>query len=135
MISKISIFLLAFSSLLFPQKDLKVLSSNQNSITIEYTPAFIDTSLRLIDGQPFRNIELAYGSIDISQPVGVPAVPERRLVIGVPSEFGNSIKILNSVYKEFSGRVVPIPSMEKEKVLDGEKYEIKPDYYNYVDFP
>ena len=135
MISKIIIFLLAFSSFLFPQKDIKVISSNQNSIVIEYTPEFVDTSIRAIDGQQYRNIELAFGTLDETQPVGIPAIPERRLVIGVPSEFGNSIKILNSMYKEFSGKVVPIPLLEKENVLNGEKYEIKPDYYNYVDFP
>jgi len=135
MISKISIILLAFSSLLFPQKDLIVLSSNQNSIIIEYTPQFIDTSFRMINGQQFRNVELAFGTMDESQPSGVPAIPERRLVIGVPSEFGNSIKILKSVYKEFSGKVVPISKIEKENVLEAAKYEISPEYYNYTDFP
>jgi hypothetical protein len=135
MISKISIILLTLSSLLFPQKDLKVLSSNQNSIIIEYTPQFIDTSIRIINQQQFRNVELAFGSIDESQPAGIPAIPERKLVIGVPSEFGNSIKILNSVYKEYSGNVIPIPSLQKENLLNAEKYEISPEYYNYTDYP
>jgi len=135
MISKISIFLFAFTALLFPQKDLRVISSDQNSITLEYTPQFIDTSIKVINNQRFRNVSLAFGYIDESLPSGIPAVPERRLIIGVPSEFGNSIRILNSFYKEVDGKVIPISSLEKEKELDAVKYEISPEYYNYADYP
>ena len=114
MISKILIYLFAFTALLFPQQDLRVISSDQNSITLEYSPQFIDTSNKIINNQPFRNINLAFGYIDESSPAGIPAIPERRLVIGVPSEFGNSIRILNSVYKEIDGKVVPLSSFPSQ---------------------
>ncbi len=99
MISKILIPLLAFSSLLFPQQDFRIVTSNQTSIIIEYTPQFVDTSIRKIDNQEFRNIGLAFGYVDESLESGIPEIPERRLVIGVPSEFGNSIRVLSSTYK------------------------------------
>ncbi len=126
---------MAFSAFLFPQSDVKILSSNQNSIIIEFTPQYIDTSLTKINGQEFRKANFAFGYIDDSIPWGTPAVQERKLVIGVPSEFGNSIKILNSTYKQIDGSIIPTPTYEKENFLDGLKYEISPEYYNYEDFP
>ena len=107
MISKILIPLLAFSSLLFPQQDFRIVASNQTSIIIEYTPQFVDTSIRKIDDQEFRNIGLAFGYVDESLEWGTPEIPERRLVIGVPSEFGNSIRVLSSTYKVINGKVLP----------------------------
>ena len=135
MISKILIPLLALSPLLFPQQDFRIVTSNQTSIIIEYTPQFVDTSIRKIDNQEFRNIGLAFGYVDESLESGIPEIPERRLVIGVPSEFGNSIKVLSSTYKVLNGKVLPIPLYEKENFLDAVKYEISPEYNNYTDFP
>ncbi len=135
MISKIVTLILAFSAFLFPQQDFKIINSNQNSIIIEFTPQYVDTSLIKVDGQELRNVNLAYGYIDEATLWGTPAVPERKLIIGVPSEFGNSIKILSSSYKQIDGSIVPIPKYVKENFLDGLKYEVTPEYYNYVDFP
>ena len=135
MISKIFIFTLAITAFLFPQQDFRIVASNQTSIIIEYTPQFIDTSIKKIDDQEFRSLGLAFGYVDESLEWGIPEVPERRFVIGVPSEFGNSIKVLSSTYKVINGKVLPIASYEKENFLDAVKYEISPEYYNYADFP
>ena len=135
MISKILIFTLAITAFLFPQQDFRILTSDQNSIILEYTPQFIDTSIRKINEQEFRNIGLSFGYVDESTERGTPEVPERRLVVGVPSEFGNSIKVLSSTYKVIGGRVSPIPTYEKENFLNAAKYEISSEYNNYVDFP
>ena len=135
MISKIAPLILAFTSLLLPQSDFKILSSNQNTIIIEFTPQYLDTSITKINGQEFRNVNFAYGYTNESVPWGTPSVQERKLVIGVPSEFGNSIKVLSSTYKQINGSVLPVPLYEKENFLDGMKYEVSADYYNYEDFP
>lgn len=135
MISKILISLLVLASLLFSQQDLKILASNQNSIIVEYTPQFVDTSLKKINEQVFRSVNLAFGYVNDSIEWGTPEVPERRFLVGVPAEFGNSIRILSASYKLIEGRVLPVPSFEKENLLDGVKYEISPEYNNYVDFP
>ena len=91
MISKIASSILVFSALLFPQQDYRIISSDQNSIIIEYTPQYLDSSIQKIDVQDFRNVEIAFGFIDESIAIGMPAIPERKFVIGVPSEFGNTI--------------------------------------------
>lgn len=135
MISKILTLVLAFTAILNSQQDIRILASNQNSIVIEFTPQFVDTSVRKVNGQEFRNIAISYGYVDESAEWGTPEIPERRLVIGVPSEFGNSIKVISSSYKEINGKVLPIPHYEKENFLNAAKYEVTPGYFNYVDFP
>ncbi|MEJ2103878.1 MAG: C25 family cysteine peptidase, partial [Ignavibacteriaceae bacterium] len=135
MMSKILIFLLALSSFLFSQSDFKVLSSNQNSIIIEYTPQFTDTSVQVIDNQKYRNVELTFGLIDNSIKVGTPAVSERQLNIGVPNETGNVIRVLSTAYREIDGKVTPLQSVERDKLLESITYNISPEYNNYVDFP
>jgi hypothetical protein len=135
MISKILTLVLAFTAILSSQQDIRILASNQNSIIIEYSPQFIDTSIRKINDQEFRSIGLAFGYVDESTEWGTPEIPERRMLIGVPSEFGNSIRVLNSAYRVLNGKVLPVASYEKENFLDAVKYEISPEYYNYVDYP
>ena len=135
MFSKAASLILVLTALLYSQKDFRIISSDQNSIIIEYTPQFLDTSISKINNQSFRNTEIAFGYFDESMQPGMPAIPERRIVIGVPSEFGNAIRILSSSYKELIGNVTPLPTFVKEKFQDGTEYKISPDYYNYVDFP
>ncbi|MBK9099619.1 MAG: type IX secretion system sortase PorU [bacterium] len=133
--SKIFLTLLAFTPILLPQQDYRILSSNQNSIILEFTPQYIDTSSIKIDDQEFRNTNLAFGFYNESALPGTPSIPERRLILGVPSEFGNSIRVLSSTYKIINGKVLPVAKYEKENFLDAVKYEISPEYYNYTDFP
>jgi len=135
MISKILILLITFSTYLLSQSDFNILSLNQRSIVIQFKPQFIDTSIIKIDNQDFRKLELAFGVIDETTELGTPAVPERRLSLGVPSEFGNAVKVLNVSYKELSGKVAPVPTMERENNLDAIKYQLSPNYNNYTDFP
>jgi hypothetical protein len=135
MISKILISLVAFASLLFSQQDFRVIASNLNSIIIEFTPHYIDTSLIKINEQEYRKVDFAYGYTEESIPWGTPAVQERKLVIGVASEFGNSIKVLSSSYQQIDGSIIPVPTYKKENFLDGLKYEVTPEYYNYEDYP
>ncbi len=135
MISKILALVLAFTAISLSQQDIRVLASNQSSIILEYTPQFIDTSLRKINDQEFRSIGLAFGYVDESTEWGTPEIPERRMIIGVPSEFGNSIRVISSTYRILNGKVLPVASYEKENFLDAVKYEISPEYYNYIDFP
>jgi len=135
MISKLAFLILALAAFLFPQKDLRIISSNQNSIVIEYTPQYLDTSIQRINNQEFRKIDLVYGYYADSTQPGMPSVPERQIVIGVPSEYGNAIKILSSIYNEIDGKVKPTPTYVKENFLEGIDYQISPDYYTYKDFP
>jgi hypothetical protein len=133
--SKILVLLLGLSCIVFPQKDIRVISSTQSSIIIEYTPIYSDTSVRMIENQKFRNVELIFGNMDDNAEFGTPAVPERRIVLGVPSETGNTIRILASTYKEISGKVTPLPFYQMDGNLSVPVYKTSAEYFNYEDFP
>ncbi len=126
------IFLLIFSIHAFPQQDIKIISSNRNSLVIEYTPTFSDTSNISINGQNYINLELRFGFVPNQTKWGEPAVPERIINIGVPSETGNTIQILNSSYKIISGSIAPKPKMVKKNKMSAFNFEISNDYSNYT---
>jgi hypothetical protein len=133
--SKILALLLGLSCIVFPQKDIRVISSTQSSIVIEYTPIYSDTSIRMIENQKFRNVDLEFGDLDDNAEFGTPAVPERRIILGVPSETGNTIRILASTYKEISGKVAPLPFYQMDGDLSVPVYKTSSVYFNYKDFP
>jgi hypothetical protein len=109
---KSKIFIILFlitTSLLYSQRDVQVLSSDFNSITIEYSPVFIDTSIVTIEGRTFRKVEISSGILKNYDQWGQPSIFERNINVGVPTEFGNSIEVLSSMYKEISGQLLPVP--------------------------
>ena len=112
--SKISIvFLLLLSVSLFPQqRDIKVISSNRNSLVIEYTPNYADSSVVPINNENYIKVGLTNGYIQNSDQWGLPAVPVRVMNVGVPAEYGNTIQILSSSFKEINGKIIPIPRPE-----------------------
>ena len=108
--SKISIILfLITTTIIYSQSDVKVLSSDFNSITIEYSPVYVDTTIKMIEGKTYRNIELFLGTLKNSEKWGFPSILERKLNVGVPTEFGTTIEILSTFYKEISGHLIPVP--------------------------
>lgn len=132
MISKISlIFLLIGISYLYPQQDIKVISSNFNSATIEYNPLYLDTSLTRTESGLYRRIEILFGSVDNSDESGSPLIQNRKINFGVPSEFGNTIEILSSAYKEINGQIIPIPYVIPDSQFFSYQYKQNSDYYNY----
>jgi len=135
MSNKILIIFFAFSFLIFPQEDYRIISSDHNSIVLEYTPHYLDTSYRKIDNEQYLEIVLNSGYLDNPYDWGTPSIPERRFNIGVPAEFGNSITLLNTTYIEKSGRILPIPKIIKDKELNNVVYETSADYNNYKDHP
>jgi hypothetical protein len=130
--SKILIILILFLAIpLFSQSDLRVLLSDNNSIIIEYTPIFTDSSEIRINNQKYLRLALLAGDSQQPDQWGMPAVQERIISLGVPSEFGNTIQILNSSYKEFSGQLSPLATPEKSEEGITYKYELSDDYMNY----
>ena len=128
--SKISFILfLIITSVIFPQEDLKVLSSDRNSVTMEYSPIF-SISNEEINNESFVRVSLTFGSILNFDAVGSPALQTRQIPIGVPSEFGNTVEILSTSIKEIEGKIIPIPAMVKNGGLVSYKYEVGEKYYS-----
>ncbi len=138
MLKKISIIILILTSVSFSfvQKEITVVSSNYNSLIIEYTP-LIDTSSIIIDYQKFYSIKLNDGKYPTLP--GVASVPFKIFNVGVPSEIGNTIEVLQSTYKVISGMVIPVPHLSKENGLAVPEYRLTNEYSgnsnsNLVDF-
>lgn len=130
--SKISITLsLIFTAFIFPQDDFKVLSSNAKGVTIEYSPEFSIDSEQ-INNTAFLKISFPFGTVDNPQDAGTPSVQVRYLPIGVPGEFGNTVEIISSEFKELEGRLIPKPILSKKDGISSVKYEIGNEYYSYT---
>lgn len=145
MISKNSFYLIIFFvfvslSSAYPQNrslspSVNVISSDRNSILVEYLPGYSDTSLISINSgkDEFYKIGLNSGSVYELYKPGIPAIPFEIINIGVPSEFGNTISILNTSYKELGGRLLPNPKVIKEDEIEKPLYEISSSYYEKKD--
>ena len=120
--SKILILLFFLSVTAYSEDDFRILSSDQNSILIEYTPVYLDTSSKVIDNRKFINVVLKFGYMPEPELWGLPAIPDRRFNVGVPSEFGNTIEVLNTKHMELQGAIVPKPQFVKDGEL---QYKIK----------
>lgn len=132
---KISIILFALlSSFLYPQDEIRIINSDFKSLTISYKPILIDTSFFTIDNQTFRTIKIYNGITRLGLKAGDADIHSRILTIGVPSEFGNTVEVLGSSYKEIEGKILPIPKIVKDSNQYSYQYFIGTDYYNNFDF-
>ncbi len=131
---KSKIFLIIFlttACILYSQSDVRIISSDFNSITIEYLPVYSDTSTKRINDVEYRNADLLFGVVGNYNEPGAPINPERRLSVGVPSEFGNTIEILSTMYKEISGQLIPVPFPVEDSMSISFEYKKNSEYELY----
>ena len=130
--SKISLILFLITATLhFSQSDVRIISSDFNSITIEFSPSYVDTSFVSIDGKQFRNADIFLGTLKNYDDWGSPQIIERRLNVGVPSEFGNTLEVLSFAYKEISGQIIPVPYPVQDSFSVSFDYKQNPDYFSF----
>ncbi len=134
MSSKVSLIIFLLSSILITaQEDYHIISSDRNSLVIEYKPDYSDTAVIKIAEESFIKISLKRGFYPNLENWGEPAVPSVSLNAGVPSETGNTIQIINSIYTYKEGKLIPKPRLETEGSFEDEKYEMNENYYSYKD--
>ncbi len=133
--SKIStiLILLLINLPLLAQNEIEVISSGRSSLVIAYTPRYEDTTHIKINNEDYIKINLSGSYYTKPEDWGMPALPKQGINVGVPSEYGNTIRILKSSSKEISGKIVPKPKMVKDKGLNDLVYELKPGYNSYED--
>ncbi len=132
MIGKFSLIIISlFTSSLFAQTEVRIISSDRNSITIEYSPIFNDSSSIRINNQQYVKIGFKGGQIVNPENWGEPETIVKIFNIGVPSEYGNTIEILGTSYKKITGLLVPIPKIKKEGISNSYSYQVSENYNNY----
>lgn len=127
-LSIIFVILPFLSSLLFSQ-DIKVLSSDRNSLIFEFVP-IVDTSSAIINNEKYIKVNLSGGSY-ADTATGMPWTQFRLVLIGVPSESGNNFQVVNSEFYEISGKLAPIPQTKFDKMGSSSEFAISDNYNAY----
>ncbi len=125
---KFSLFFFFILNLIVSAQDIKVLSSDLNSVIIEYRPSYRDTVSIPSQGEQFVNIYLNGGILEKTMKSGMPQLQVRALNLGVPSESGNNIQILSSDFTVLNGKYLPVPGYDKDSLGTVEKYFKAADY-------
>lgn len=112
----------------FANQDISVINSDKNSIVIEYTPSYDDTSVITIGSSKFIKVSFFDGYLENPEAFGTPALQIKKLNVGVPSEFGNTIQVLASDYKELSGSISPVAKMQMKNGAVNYVYELNEKY-------
>lgn len=132
MVGKFSLVILAFFSVsLFAQRDIRVVSSDRNSIVIEFSPSYLDTSTVVINNRQYLNIGFKGGIVPNPENWGNPSVPIKIVNVGVPNETGSTIEIIGSSYVKLTGLIIPKPKMIKEGDYNSSEYIPADNYYDY----
>lgn len=132
MLRKFSIVYFLFLCLIVSANDdIKIISSSSNSILLEYTPYFTDTSRVFIDGNEYLSINIYSGFFESDPFISSPAVPYRNIIVGVPSEFGNTIQVVDAKFETINNVIKPNPVLDETKEEVEFSYKINSDYYSY----
>jgi hypothetical protein len=133
--SKISTILLVLiiSLPLLARNEIKIISSSRSSLVVAYTPHYGEATHIKINNEDYIKINLPGGYYTNPEDWGKPGVPKIGINVGVPLEYGNTIRVLTSSSKEISGKIAPKPKMLKDKGLNDFVYELKAGYNSYED--
>lgn len=127
------LFLFFVLNLFLSAQDIKVLSSDLNSIIFEYNPIYGDTALISSQGQQYIKVNLLGGFTENFSKSGLPQIQLRTINIGVPSEHGNTIQVINSTFTTIKGKYLPNPQLGKDSIGVSEKFIEGADYATSID--
>jgi hypothetical protein len=116
------IFLFFVLKLTLFAQDIRVLSSSSSYIIIEYRPVFSDTIVHSISGEKYIELNLLGGFNENYFVKGKLQTPVREINIGVPSEFGNTIQVLDAQFTTLKGKYVLNPEFERDSLSVLKKY-------------
>ncbi len=106
--SKVSIFIFLLLYLnLFADEDVKVISSSSSSIVFEYTPDYSPVSYFELNDIKYTRINFDRSSGFSEDLISKIEIPHRNILVGVPSDFGNTIQVLTTQYSKIKGRIAP----------------------------
>lgn len=121
--SKLCIVILCFlcANILLAKEDIRIISSNQSSLTFEYSPIYSEISKEQIDGTEYISIPFDGAQGYSDNLIGKIFLMNRNVQIGVPSEFGNTLQVISTQHSIIKGKIAPIkgdnaiPRQEIEK--------------------
>ncbi|MBI9072556.1 MAG: type IX secretion system sortase PorU [Melioribacteraceae bacterium] len=121
-----SVFLF-FYVLSISAQELRIVSSDNNSVIIEYKPIYKDTLTIKSWNQQYFSFYVSDLILENETEIGDASQLVRKINVGVPSEFGNTIQILSSNFTVFNGNLVPVKNYEIDETTD-DAYETSEKY-------
>ena len=112
------------------QQDFKIIESTSQKVVVSYSPAYLDTTIKSIDGNDYRIIRIANETLCQPEKTGSPQIPSRCFQIGVPELKGNQIRIRSLFSTEITGILPPFPKAVKTQDGISEIYEKGSMYYS-----
>jgi hypothetical protein len=109
----VSLFVAAFLTV-HAQQDFQILQSTSQKVVISYTPKYVDTTFKTIEGNKYRTVNILHGIFHNADKTGYPQIPSRDFDIGVPNVAGNQIHIRSISTVEISGSLLPFPKYVKD---------------------
>nr|MDA3860846.1 hypothetical protein [Melioribacteraceae bacterium] len=95
------------------QKDIRIISSTQSSLTFEYSPIYSEIIKDNIEGIEYLSIPFSGSNGYSDDLVGKIFLKHRKIPVGVPSEFGSTIQVLSTQHSIINGKVSPIRGDKK----------------------
>ena len=93
------------------QPDVRILQSDLQGLTIQIQPQSERTDTLLVQGSPYYQFYIN-GAEQTGKP-GEPMTPMRVVNIGMPLEADATVELLSAEYREISGRVAPVPDIDR----------------------
>ena len=126
----IIVFLFLYSAVA-AQKDFKILSSTESQLIIEYNPVYTDNSIVNSSSADYLNLSILNGTITSEEQNGIPQIQIRKFNVGVPDEFGTNLKVLSSKFTSIDGKIIPIPTVQKNGKFNSFNYIESSDYNKF----
>ncbi len=109
-------------------QDFKILSSDESSIIIEYTPFYSDTLTISSNGNTYLNFVIPFTGTQNMDRKGEPQLVVREINLGVQAETGNTIQVISEDYSTIGGKLLPVPQLVKDSVASVNQYYETEDY-------
>ena len=92
--------------------DYKIISSNSSYIELEYYPAAVSEQKLFNNGEYLSTFEFQYGADNDITKSGSPDLKYRTFSVFLPSEKGNSVRVIDyDVKEEQNVNIAPVPQV------------------------
>jgi len=98
-------------------------------MVFEFTPQYLPIEKVFIDNKEYLKISFLGSSIENDMDFGSPQIYSKRINIGVPSEVGNTIQVLDYSFEEKNGQLLPVPFPKKENGVWDFSYSTGETYF------
>lgn len=115
-IIKIVIVAVCLAGSLFAQSsisasDIKILSSDERGITLQYSPRFLESEKIIANGETYE-LPKFVGEVSTSTTAGNADIRHRQIILALPGLEGNSVHVISADYETITNfSLAPIPEV------------------------